>query len=293
MTQTKLTSFMSIQTPTLFVKTSGILLLSATIVLSVKYYSSYNQNKKLEKAILLDKKNYSNEMKEIFNRYDDAVIENKELVKSKNEFKKENEFKKDSFSNNLRKNKVSFLVLKENSIKKIKSLEYLLKKQIEENKILKNQIDFLVYRNTNLNKEISTKATILSNASNLTATNIYANGIKIVSNNIIETSKFKKTEQLKVCFTLLENNSILKGNKDIYIQILNPKKIVLNKEDEQVDIGNNTLNYSAKTNIFYDNDLLDVCVFIESNKKDIEKGDYEINIYSGEKKIGSNVFALK
>ena len=44
-----------------------------------------------------------------------------------------------------------------------------------------------------------------------------------MSNNIIETKRFMATEQIKVCFTLLENRATLKGGKDIFIQIINPK----------------------------------------------------------------------
>jgi hypothetical protein len=53
------------------------------------------------------------------------------------------------------------------------------------------------------------------------------------------------------------------------------------------------LHYSAKTNVFYDNDQVDVCVFVDPNKSDLLKGDYEINIFSGINIIGNTVFSLK
>ena len=101
------------------------------------------------------------------------------------------------------------------------------------------------------------------------------------------------TEQIKVCFTLLENRATLKGGKDIFIQIINPKNKVVCKNGEYLEIGEKSLFYSAKTNIYYDNDELDVCVFVDPNKTDIIKGDYEINIFSGTNIIGSTVFSLK
>ncbi|WP_167626944.1 hypothetical protein [Flavobacterium psychrophilum] len=44
---------------------------------------------------------------------------------------------------------------------------------------------------------------------------------------------------------------------------------------------------------FYDNDKLDVCLFVDPNKDDMQKGDYKINIFSGINLIGNTVFSLK
>ncbi len=117
--------------------------------------------------------------------------------------------------------------------------------------------------------------------------------MKTVSNNIVETKRFSNTEQIKVCFTLLENKAALKGNKDVYIQIINPKSRVLSKNGAFVEFGDKSLYYSAKTNVFYENENLDVCVFVGSNKNDVVKGDYELNIFSGTNLIGNTVFSLK
>ena len=144
-----------------------------------------------------------------------------------------------------------------------------------------------------MQKQNATNENTFSVSKNLTATNVYANGIKIVSNNIIETRRFSSTEQIKVCFTLLENKAALKGNKDIYIQIVNPNNKVVSKIGESYTSGDKLLDFSAKTNIFYDNEELDVCVFVDPNKEDMSKGDYEINIFSGINLIGNTVFSLK
>ncbi len=282
---------MTIKTTLTMVKLSSVVFLSATLIFAMKYYDSQLKNKQLEETLKLDKKTYVNDLKEIFNRYDAEVVKNKKLldnisitpikdekINHKNVVKI---IQKESTDNNL--------VVTE----KYDSLKSVLKNQNEENKSLATQVSILVEKNKELSKKNSDNERVIAVSKNLTATNVYANGIKIVSNNIIETKRFSATEQIKVCFTLLENKAAIKGNKDIFIQILNPSNKVVNKKGEFVESKDRLLHYSAMTNVFYDNDEMDVCVFVDPNKNDIQKGDYEINIFSGINLIGSTVFSLK
>ncbi|WP_395075041.1 hypothetical protein [Flavobacterium sp.] len=286
---------MTVRTSLAVIKLTSIVFLSASIVFAVKYYDSENHNQKLKDTNLLDKNTYVNELKEILYRYDKEIIKNKNLIVSINSQIKEEVLIKNLNSKkttNFNNKKTSNIIV-ENYIRKIDSLKKILEIQIEENKNISNQLSFLIAKNSSLQKQNDYNENIISVSKNLTATNVYANGIKIVSNNIIETKRFMATEQIKVCFTLLENRATLKGGNDIFIQIINPKNKVVCKNGEYLEIGDKSLYYSAKTNIYYDNDELDVCVFVDPNKTDIVKGDYEINIYSGTNIIGNTVFSLK
>jgi hypothetical protein len=271
-------------------KLVSIVFVSIAITFVAKYYDSQDKNKKLEETIQLDKKIYTNDLKEIFNRYDSAVLKNKELVALKTLNPKAESANAKKHSENTEKAIVTIAI---NNNYTIDSLKAALKNEQNSNKTLSNQLTDLVSKNKELQKQNATNENTLSVSKNLTATNVYANGIKIVSNNIIETRRFSSTEQIKVCFTLLENKAALKGNKDIYIQIVNPKNKVVSKMGESFISGDKLLNFSAKTNIFYDNEELDVCVFVDPNKEDMSKGDYEINIFSGINLIGNTVFSLK
>lgn len=275
------------------IKFATVVFVSTAVVFAVKYYDSQSKNKKLKETIQLDKKTYTNDLKEIFNRYDSEVLKNQQLVASK-ELNSKNEtiidkktFKK--AKKEISTNEIDAKVF----VSKIDSLEEVLKNQSDEDKKLNSQVSVLITKNKELQKQNSNNENILASSKNLTATNVYANGIKILSNNIIETKRFSNTEQIKVCFTLLENKAALKGNKDLYIQIVNPNNKVVNKNGESFKSGDRLLNFSAKTNIFYDNEELDVCVFVDPNKTDMSKGDYEINIFSGINLIGNTVFSLK
>lgn len=268
----------------------SIVFVSIAIVFVAKYYDSQSKNKKLEETIQLDKKIYTNDLKEIFNRYDSAVIKNKEVLALKT-FATKTEITNTKESS---KNNQSIITTNvKNNYSTIDSLKKVLKSEQNNTRTLHNQIADLATKNKELQKQNATNENTLSVSKNLTATNVYANGIKIVSNNIIETRRFSSTEQIKVCFTLLENKAALKGNKDIYIQIVNPNNKVVSKIGESYTSGDKLLDFSAKTNIFYDNEELDVCVFVDPNKEDMSKGDYEINIFSGINLIGNTVFSLK
>ena len=264
---------MTLRTTLTAIKISSVVFVSTTMVFAVKYYDSQSKNKKLKETIAIDKKTYTNDLKEIFNRYDSELLKNKNLIQSSGTLRQGN--KTITNKNNLKPvrdlNVSSELTINNSFLEKIDSLKTSLRKQSEENKSLANQVNILINKNKELQKQNSNNENILTVSKNLTATNVYANGIKIVSNNIIETKRFSNTEQIKVCFTLLENKAALKGNKDLYIQIVNPKNKIVNKNGEFVEDKNKLLDYSAKTNVFYDNDQLDVCVFVDPNKNDMLK----------------------
>lgn len=290
----KITQRMSLRISSTFLKLASVVLLSTTTTFAVKYFKAKKENLQLKESIKLDKETYVNDLKEIFKRYDNQVLQNKELSESKKKEvstkKQKVEIKKEITSTELPR--VVFLE-KNNSKKEIDSFQDLIKAKEEENKTIHDEMNRLSQKNTELENKNRENEKIVSKTRNLTATNVIANGVKIVSNNIIETRRFSATEQIKVCFTLLENKAAIQGYKDIYLQIINPKKRVVTNNGDFVEYGNQLLRYSAKTNVFYENEELDVCVFIDPNKKDLLPGDYEINIYSGINLIGNTVFSLK
>ena len=285
---------MTIRNTLALIKLTSIVFVSATIVFAVKYNESQNQNEKLKKSIQLDKKTYTNDLKEIFDRYDAEVFKNKLLAES-NSVKKQNKRLVDKdVLRSVEENDNS--VNDQENVKllnRIDSLIETLKNEKDENKVLNSQINVLLAKNRDLQRLNANNDNGSASSKNLTAANVSGNGIKIIANNVVETKNFSNTEQIKVCFTLLENKVALKGNKDIYIQILNPKNKIVSKSGNFLESGSSLLHYSAKTNVFYDNDQVDVCVFVDPNKSDLLKGDYEINIFSGINIIGNTVFSLK
>lgn len=124
------------------------------------------------------------------------------------------------------------------------------------------------------------------------AKNVSAIGSKVVSEKILETKRLKGTEKIKVCFTLEDNPSVEKGDKDIFIQIINPKSNIVSKAPAVLEIKNKTLFYSAKTTINYAKENVDVCVLVDAHKNNLIKGNYIVNIFSGINLIGNTNLIL-
>ena len=285
---------MSLHLSTSIFKVTCVVFITTSIVYAIKFFESKKENTKLKTIILIDKKTYANDLNEIFSRYDSEVVKNitlEDLYYNQNLIKTNADtIKKGNYKFRSR----AVYVNEDNSHQfTIDSLKTVLFNKNIQQVELSNRLQILINKNKDLNKQSDFNKVIIANNQNLTATNVFANGIKIVSNNIIETKRFNNTEQIKVCFTLLENKATIRGNKDIFIQIINPKNKVVSKNGDFVEMDDKSLYYSAKTNVYYDNEELDVCVFVDSNKSDILKGDYGINILSGTKIIGSTTFSLK
>lgn len=283
---------MSVKSSLTMFKITSVAFLSATFAFGAKYYDSIEKYKKLQEESKIDKEAYANDLKEILNRYDAELQKNREFLTSNGVLIKEEIIRRDNYYT-VEKKIVPVKNVANSYLKKIDSFESLVKKQNEENSELASQLSVLRDKNKELSKKNSENETIIATSKNLTATNVTANGIKIVSNNIIETRRFSATQQIKVCFTLLENKAAVKGNKDVYIQIVNPDGKVVTKNGEVLETKDKLLSYSARTNVYYDNEELDVCVFVDPNRQDIVKGDYELNIYSGINLIGNTIFTLK
>ncbi len=280
--------FMNLKNSKNFLIATSAILLSLTVILGVKYYDKNIKYKKLEERYLLNKSIHQNNLKEILYRYDAEVLKNNAPITTKK-------------SSNYTTTKTIVPTTKKSDIEKkvllkttnIDSLKEIIYKKNQENKSLENQVFFLISKNKELQKENTLNSTIITNSKNLTAVNILANGIKMNTHDVIKTNRFKNTNQIQICFTLLENKAAIKGNKDFYIQIINPQGNVVNTTNKNERAKNKLLDYSAKTIVYYNNEELDVCLFVTPNKEDIVKGDYEIKIYSGIHLIGSTIFALK
>lgn len=271
-------------------KSTVVLFATATLIFGVKYYDMQSKNKKLKETLILDKKTYVNDLKEIFKRYDDALVRNETGKKNVQTKIVKAQVKSNTIVLPIKKD------IKNTSVKNkftLDSLELLLKDKTENNIKLSQQVTILNHKNRELDQVNNQNEIIISSSKNLTAINVSAVGVRINDNDVLETKKHSNTDQIKVCFTLLENKAAIKGNKDLYIQIVNPNKKVVSINDNTTKSSSGLLDFSAKTNIFYDNETLDVCLFVNPNKPDIIRGDYEINIFSGIHPIGSAIFYLK
>lgn len=124
---------------------------------------------------------------------------------------------------------------------------------------------------------------------NLNAINLNARGVKILS-DLYSKNREGKIQQIRVCFTLEGNEFVRNGNKQLYVQVVNPKNQIISVKDTHLEANNLKLTYSAKTEAMYAKKDLDVCTYVDLEADKTIKGKYIINIYNSFCKIGSTIF---
>ncbi|WP_431156833.1 hypothetical protein [Winogradskyella poriferorum] len=148
-------------------------------------------------------------------------------------------------------------------------------------------INALATKNDLLNKAID-------NASILKASNISAQSYKLSGAKKRFTTKARRANAIDVCILLAENPLTDEGDKEIYIQIVSPNGNVVGDKGE-VFFDDDSLIYSKKELVSYQNENLEVCSAIIADKDDkpFQKGDYIINVFHKKDKLGSTRVTLK
>ena len=247
-------------------KISILVLLLLSLFLSVKYYKisddfkAYTENSELENKVL------ESQLTEILHKYDSVSAKNKidsikfdQVIKPNNS----NGIVDKTFNNSLVEDSIVFYAKE-------------LQKAKKEN------------RNLTVANLVETKKNN-SKTNNLSALNINAKGVKIYSDAYKMSEA--KIQQLRVCFTLEENQLVHSGTKTIYVQVVNPKNQIISLGDTSVESDANVkLQYSALVNTNYQKKDTDVCTYVDLQKNKTIKGKYKINIYYDFVKIGTSIF---
>ncbi len=147
--------------------------------------------------------------------------------------------------------------------------------------------DSLLIQNTAL-------AGVVENAAVLTTANLKGFGV-IERNNgkLIPTERARRSDKIRVCYTVAKNKLVQSGDKELYVQVIDPKNNILGA-NEQIKFGEQILNYSIISKFNYENGNLDICEFITNNTDDdFEKGRYQINVFNSNELVSSSEFTLK
>lgn len=118
----------------------------------------------------------------------------------------------------------------------------------------------------------------------LKAINMSARGVRIISNDVVETNVSSKIDQVRVLFTLEANKDIEPGDKQLYIQIVNPKNRLLALKGK--------LETKLVKEVHYDRLDTDACFFINLHQHQLIVGDYKINLIHKGDVIGSANFRV-
>jgi len=112
------------------------------------------------------------------------------------------------------------------------------------------------------------------------------------SGKIVDTKRASRADKVRSCFTLAPNIIAEKGDRLLFIQVINPKNNLLG-EKAVMQFEEGTLNYSATTKVFYEQEELDVCVLVDASEDDLVEGRYLVNVFDGPTQVASTSMVLK
>ena len=147
----------------------------------------------------------------------------------------------------------------------------------------------------NVTEERDVLSDKVNKGSKLVATGFTSTGIKEKSSGSYkETTKARGASHIRSCFTLGDNAIATAGNRDVYMRVVTPTGTVLNsgQSNSFTTEGGQSLLYSDKKTINYQNQTTDVCVFYKL-VDEVDKGNYTAQIYCDGVMIGSDNFVLK
>lgn len=147
--------------------------------------------------------------------------------------------------------------------------------------------DSLLVQNTEL-ADIVEKAAVLSTAG--------LKGFGVIvrsSGKLIPTERANRTDKVRVCYTVTKNSLVTNGDKQFYVQVLDPSDNILGL-NEQIKFNEKVLNYSLISKYNYEGKDLDICEFVEARDGgDFAKGRYIVNVFDKSRLVSTSEFTLE
>ncbi|HNV95627.1 MAG TPA: hypothetical protein PKG63_04065 [Bacteroidales bacterium] len=280
-----------------------ILLLFSNLFFIYKFYTM-RKEKVFVQVELKDTENekaqIEEQLKDMLNQYNTLKTNNSkisaELDQEKNKIKELLEEIKNIKSanayqiNQYKKELGTLREIMRSYIVQIDSLNTRNKLLTEENRKVKTDFQKVVTEKEDLTQKKQELEQKVDIASTLRAINIASIA---VNDKAKEVSRAKRASKIRVCFTLSENAIVKPGNRFVYIRIARPNKEILpNAEGEMFTFMGNSILYSAKREIDYQNKDVDMCIYW-TNDGSLTEGVYNVDIFCDGKQIGSDTFMLK
>lgn len=275
------------------------LLFLGAVIYSSKLYSDYKKN---EAALVSEKEQVIADLNIMAEKYDMAIKENEVVNQDLIDARDRIQSLMDSLK--ISQNTVSSLWRYK---KKFMALQEEMEVLLEENEKLKteNQLlattldstqvqlaertmytDSLLVQNTEL-------AEVMENAAVLQTVGLKGFGvIERSSGKLVPTERARRSDKIRICYTVAKNTLVGAGEKEFYVQVLDPNNNVLGV-NEQVQFGNEVLNYSLVSKFNYENKNLNICEFVAPSFDKFEKGRYKVNVFNKNQLISSTEFTLK
>ncbi|MCC1484163.1 chromosome partitioning protein ParA [Winogradskyella immobilis] len=280
----------------------GIML---ALFLGTAFYTStlYTEKKETEATLISEKQQVMADLNTMARQYDEAIgeneIANKDLVAARDRIQGLMDSLKVSQTsvNSLWRYKKKFLALQE-------EMDGLLK----ENDRLKIENDFLATSLDSTQVQLAERtvftdsllvqntelANVVEDAAVLQTVGLKGFGvIERRSGKQIPTERASRSDKLKICFTVAKNALADAGDKELYVQVIDPQSNVLGSNN-QVQFEDQVLNYSLISRFNYENRNLNICEFVAPDQDTkFVKGRYIVNVFNDKELISNSEFTLR
>lgn len=278
----------------------GVILL-ATMIYTVNLYQDKKKNEKIlnqEKELVVE------DLNNLKSEYEKAIIAsnetNEELVEARDRIAKYidsvNAMKADISTLSRYRRQVSVLKQeREQLLRQVDSLK-------QSNTMISMQRDSTfveLEKQTVFNDSLIVQNTQLADAvergSALNLTSFVVDAVRERSNGrLASTSRARRTDKLKICFTVADNVIAESGDREFYIEVLDPQGNVMGGTNSKTIEDGPTINYTKNTDFYYENATLDVCDYVSNYAGEFQKGNYMVNVYDdGLRLLGTSKFELK
>lgn len=272
------------------------------IGLAVYTVSLYNDSKNTVSGLEQQKLDIENELESLIANYDEVIQDNELKDKDLLAARERIEILLDSVKNS--EANVALIGRYKAEIGRLKN----------ERKLLFKKADSLIAANQRLAIERDSTTTVLAQTyqvvdsvnqkntamaetikkgSALNATDLRGEAV-IVRNSgkIVDTRRASRADKVRACFTLAPNSIAEKGDRLLFVQVINPKNNILG-DGETMVYDEKVLNYSSSTKVFYENEELDVCILVNAAEDDLIEGRYVINVFDGQNQVATTSMELK
>ncbi|WP_179345118.1 chromosome partitioning protein ParA [Winogradskyella ursingii] len=280
----------------------GILLV---LFLGTAFFASklYNDKQETERTLMSEKEQVMNDLNNMAKEYDVAIAEteskNQDLIEARGRIQ----------------GLMDSLKVSQNSVnslwrykKKFASLQEEMDVLLAENDRLKGENELLATSLDSTNVQLAERtmftdsllvqntelASVVKDAAALQTVGLVGMGvIERSSGKQIPTERARRSDKIKVCFTVAKNTLSEAGDKELYVQVIDPKNNVLGAND-QIQFEDQVLNYSLISRFNYENRNLNVCEYLSAlEDTKFEEGRYKINVFNDKELISSSEFVLR
>ena len=238
-----------------------------------------------------------NQTKESYGEISDSLVVMDSVIQANaDEIKQLLNYKWDYYKVKKKLNRLQ--VISQGYIRKMDSIVVVNEVLTEENLQFKEKIQQEKRLNRDLVQDKEDLTNIVEEASVLSTYNLSSVPVHVKgSGKEAETTKLKRVDRVKICFTLGKNSILEPGIRTLYVRIAQPDDEVLVKgrgEEYTFTYEGEIIQYSIKEDIDYQNEAQYICTYWNRRPSlELQAGLYHVDIFDGDNLIGETTFTLK